>query len=85
MLGWMVEVFRAPALSLSPECVITMALGCDIIEPPPLSQEWSGHESVAVGEGVGVAGWSGGHRNRWEVVLRAGGRRKAWGEGSMPP
>ncbi|XP_040492492.1 fertilization-influencing membrane protein [Ursus maritimus] len=32
-----------------------MAPGCDITEPPPLSQEWKGHGAVAVGMGMDVA------------------------------
>ncbi|VFV44495.1 uncharacterized protein LYPA_23C006774 [Lynx pardinus] len=43
-----------------------MAPGCDITEPPPLSQEERSHEAVAMGlgVGVGVAAGAGGHRNR---------------------
>uniref|UniRef100_A0A8C9JUG1 Chromosome 16 open reading frame 92 n=1 Tax=Panthera tigris altaica TaxID=74533 RepID=A0A8C9JUG1_PANTA len=32
-----------------------------------------------VGLGVGVAAGAGGHRNRWEAVPGATGRRKSWG------
>ncbi|GAB5582927.1 fertilization-influencing membrane protein isoform X1 [Prionailurus iriomotensis] len=56
---------QLPVLSpLNPEFLIRMAPGCDITEPPPLSQEERSHEAVAVGLGVGVAAGAGGHRNR---------------------
>lgn len=71
---------QLPVLSpLNPEFLIRMAPGCDITEPPPLSQEERSHEAVAVGLGVGVAAGAGGHRNRWEAVPGAAGRRKSWG------